>query len=58
MKNKKNIYYIPNKNNIYKKISKILKKNDMMIIMGAGNINSITDNLITEIKKENVKIKT
>ena len=47
----KNCIHIKNKNNISKYIEKIIKKNDMIILMGAGQINTISNDLIKVIKK-------
>ena len=49
----KNTFYIPNKNNIPKKIFKIAKEDDIILIMGAGNINTIINSISAEYKNEN-----
>ena len=41
----KNTFYIPNKNDIPKKIFKVAKEDDIIIIMGAGNINTIINSI-------------
>ena len=46
----KEILYIKNKNEIPEILKKIIKKNDMIICMGAGKINSILNHLINIIK--------
>tara|TARA_Y100000590_G_C15703081_1_gene1007516 strand:+ start:282 stop:1673 length:1392 start_codon:yes stop_codon:yes gene_type:complete len=50
--NKNNCIYIQNKNDVSKKLYSIIKKNDMIILMGAGKINSIIDDTIKTIKEK------
>jgi len=45
-----NSFLIP-KNNIPQKLSEISSDNDMIIVMGAGDIRDITDNIYDEIEK-------
>ena len=40
-----NVFYIPNKDKVPEKIFNIIKKDDIVIVMGAGNINSIIDSI-------------
>ena len=49
--NYKKSIYIKNKNNIPLYLKKILLKNDMVLCMGAGKINSIISQVIIEIDK-------
>ena len=46
-----NKYYISSKNKIVEKIQNIISKGDMILIMGAGDINSIIDPLKEKIEK-------
>ena len=46
-----NCIYIKNKNEIPDYIKKIIKNNDMIILMGAGQINSIIDDILYIIKE-------
>ena len=47
----KDCIYIKNKNDIPNYIQKIVQKNDMIILMGAGQINTISNDLIKIFKK-------
>ena len=49
--NYKNSIYIKNKNDIPAYIKKIILRNDMILCMGAGKINSIISDTIIEIEK-------
>ena len=40
-----NVFYIPNKDKVPEKIFNIIKKDYIVIVMGAGNINSIIDSI-------------
>lgn len=44
--------YIENKNDIIPYLKKIISKNDMILCMGAGQINSIVDDIIIEVEKK------
>ena len=44
--------YIKDKNNIPAYLEKNIKENDIILIMGAGQINSITDDIIETITKK------
>ena len=46
--------YILDKEDICNKISSISKKNDMVIVMGAGDIKSITSDIYKKIEACNV----
>jgi UDP-N-acetylmuramate--alanine ligase len=48
----KEVFYIPRKEEIIPFLSKILKENDLVITMGAGDIYKIGENLISELKKK------
>jgi len=50
--NHKKHIYIKDKNNICSYLEKNIKENDIILIMGAGQINSITDDIIKAIKKK------
>ena len=43
-------YYIPAPEKIIEKINQIKSKGDMIIVMGAGNINNIIKSIIQKIK--------
>ena len=51
LNHKKNIY-IKDKNNIPVYLEKNIKENDIILVMGAGQINSITDDIIKTITKK------
>ena len=46
---KHKVIYIKNVNNIPNQIKKIVKNDDMIICMGAGNINKISNEIYKEI---------
>jgi UDP-N-acetylmuramate--alanine ligase len=48
----KEVFYIPRKEEIIPFLSRILKENDLVITMGAGDIYKIGENLISELKKK------
>ncbi len=48
----KEVFYIPRKEEIIPFLLKILKENDLVITMGAGDIYKIGENLILELKKK------
>ena len=48
--NSNHCVYIKDKNKIPEYINKIVRKNDMLILMGAGQINSITNNILKIIR--------
>jgi len=50
--NHKKHIYIKDKNNIPAYLEKNIKENDIILIMGAGQINSITDDIIKTITKK------
>ena len=50
--NHKKHIYIKDKNNIPHYLEEDIKENDIILIMGAGQINSITDNIIKIIKNK------
>jgi len=50
--NYKNSIYIKNKNDIPAYLKKIVSKNDMILCMGAGKINSIIKDIIKEIESD------
>lgn len=48
----KEVFYIPRKEEIIPFLSRILKENDLVITIGAGDIYKIGENLILELKKK------
>jgi UDP-N-acetylmuramate--alanine ligase len=50
--NYKKSIYIENKNDIIPYLKKIISKNDMILCMGAGQINSIVHEIIIEVEKK------
>jgi len=49
----KNTFYVPNLNDIPGKIFKIAKEDDIIIIMGAGNVNTIINSISEKYTYEN-----
>ena len=50
MKNHQEVSYIARKEEIPEKLIKELKKGDMVLIMGAGDINTIAKEIISRLK--------
>ena len=48
----KEVFYIPRKEEIIPFLSRILKENDLVITLGAGDIYKIGENLILELRKK------
>ncbi len=53
---KKNVTYLP-KEDICRNLLRIVKKGDLVIIMGAGDINRLADEFVEKIKNQSAKIK-
>ena len=49
------VYWIKDKNKISNKIFSIVKENDILITMGAGDIYKISDEILNELKKDYVR---
>ena len=49
--NHQNVYYVADKTNLPAEIKKILKPNDMVITIGAGDIYKIGNQIIEDLKK-------
>ena len=49
------VYWIKDKNKISNKIFSIVKENDILITMGAGDIYKISDQILNELKKDYVR---
>jgi UDP-N-acetylmuramate-alanine ligase len=48
---KKEAIFIPDKNEIIEHLSRIVKEGDLVLFLGAGDINRLTDDLAERIKK-------
>jgi UDP-N-acetylmuramate--alanine ligase len=48
----KEVFYIPRKEEIIPFLSRILRENDLVITIGAGDIYKVGENLISALKKK------